>query len=318
MTRGFATIATGKERYYAIAANLLASYRHFSTEPFPFAIICDSENGYTQHFDDVVLLDNPHRSYLDKLVLPRFAPYDETIFIDADCLAYHDLNDFWSLFENAADFTAFGSNHPTDFPYAWFKKDDVGEFTNRIEFIPDFIGGVYFVRKSEELSVFANTCDQILENYYHYTFRQFEDPADEPVFALAMAIHNFKPIDREHAPICFYPHAASFSSDISKGFVNYKSIYEEDAHSWAYLVHWGSGNTPLPPYTCEAVRLQKAIGERGAASTACKLARLNAFYFGKNCMKAILSKLHLLDYARSVRTKLQKSAGAGTTQRFTK
>ena len=116
MTRGFVTIATGRKRYYIIAANLLASYRHFSASPLPFAIICDAENDYTKLFDDIVLLDNPHRSYLDKLVLPRLAPYDETIFIDADCLAYRDLNDFWNYFEQAADFTAFGTTHPADFP----------------------------------------------------------------------------------------------------------------------------------------------------------------------------------------------------------
>lgn len=310
MTRGFVTIATGKKRYYTTAANLLKSYRHYSANPLPFAIICDAKNEYTQLFDDVMILDNPHRSYLDKLVLPRLAPYDETVFIDADCLAYRDLNDFWSFFENAADFTVFGSSNPPNSPYAWFKKNDVGEYAEQVEFIPDFIGGVYFIRKSKELEAFANTCDHVLENYYHYTFRQFKDPADEPVIALAMTVHGFKPVDKEQAPICFYPHVTSFSSDILKGFASYKSKYEDDAHSWAYLVHWGSGNTSLPPYTYEAVRLQKAIGERGAASTACKLACVKAFHVGKSCAKAILAKLHLLDYVRSVRKALRRNTGS--------
>lgn len=90
MTRGFITIATGKELYYTLASNLLKSYRLFTDEPCPFAILCDRENEVTAEFDDVVILDHPLNSFWDKFELLKLAPYDETIFIDADCLAYAD------------------------------------------------------------------------------------------------------------------------------------------------------------------------------------------------------------------------------------
>lgn len=51
MTRGFITIATGKELYYQLAQNLLKSYRLYSRNPMPFAILCDRENTYTEQFD---------------------------------------------------------------------------------------------------------------------------------------------------------------------------------------------------------------------------------------------------------------------------
>ena len=305
MTRGFVTIATGKENYYVIAANLLASYRHYSAEPLPFALICDAENEYSAQFDDVVLLDNPHCSYLDKLALPRYAPYDETIFIDSDCLAYRDLNAFWRFFKDAADFTAFGMSHPTTFNYAWFKKDDIGEYADRIEFIPDFIGGVYFIRKTKELDAFDSTCAHIHENYYRYKFRQFEDPCDEPIFALAMAAHGFEPVDNEFIPICFYPHVTAFKSDISRGLIKYKSKYEPAARSWAYMVHWASGYTWNPPYTTEVARLKSVILKRGKLATACSAMRVSAPYHAKERMKWALSKLHLLDAARSVKYSLE-------------
>lgn len=98
MTRGFVTIATGDEWYYRIAVNLLRSYRLFSAKPLPFAIICDRTLPCTSEFDQVILIDRPFRSYLDKLHLPRLIPFDETIFIDADCLAFRDLNDFGVAF----------------------------------------------------------------------------------------------------------------------------------------------------------------------------------------------------------------------------
>ena len=57
MTRGFITIATGKEMYFQFARNLLLSYRLYSDAPLPFAIMCDRENAYTALFDDVVLFE---------------------------------------------------------------------------------------------------------------------------------------------------------------------------------------------------------------------------------------------------------------------
>lgn len=41
MSYGFLTIATGDEKYYKMAANLLQSYRYFSKPLFPFAILAD-------------------------------------------------------------------------------------------------------------------------------------------------------------------------------------------------------------------------------------------------------------------------------------
>lgn len=307
LTRGFVTIATGSRHYYAIAANLLASYRLFAKDPLPFALICDRDNEYTDLFDDVVLLENPKRSYLDKLALPEHAPYDETIFIDADCLAYRDLNDFWSLFEDAGDFSAFGVSYPTTYEYAWFKQGDVGEYGAELDFIPDFIGGVYYIRKTEGLKAFAETCSNILARYSEFSFRQFSKPADEPIFALAMAIHGFQPVRRELAPICFYPHATSFSADMLRGEVRYASRYEpeHDPDNLAYLVHWVSGITRRPVYLREVAQLRRILGY-GAARAQAAYALSIPVTATKDRAKAVLSKLNLLDAARSAKARVRK------------
>ena len=90
--KGFVTIATGQERYYKLARNLLHSYRLFAKDPFPFAIISDRENEYTSEFDKVIVISDASNSYNDKLKLFRELPFEETIFIDADSLAYGDLH----------------------------------------------------------------------------------------------------------------------------------------------------------------------------------------------------------------------------------
>ncbi len=73
MTKGFITVATGKEDYYQLARNLLRSYRFFCTSPLPFAILTDRENEYTRELDDVLLyMDGADHSYLDKLELGKY------------------------------------------------------------------------------------------------------------------------------------------------------------------------------------------------------------------------------------------------------
>lgn len=107
--KGVITIATGDEWYYEIAVNLLRSYRLCSESPFPFAILTDSENHYTREFDDVLISPETSGSYMDKLLLGQNLPHEETIFIDADCLAYGDLNELFEVFSVADDFSCLGN-----------------------------------------------------------------------------------------------------------------------------------------------------------------------------------------------------------------
>lgn len=294
MSRGFVTIATGDEHFYHIASNLLLSYRLRCDDPMPFAIICDRENDFTKGFDVVVPLQEPTCSYLDKLALPNLAPFDETIFIDADSLAYADLNDFWEVFRDASDFSAFGADFPTSYPHAWFKIEDVGDFASEISSIPDFIGGVYFVRKSEELEKFARTCQLILSRYDRFVFRQFDNPADEPIFALAMAVHGFRTAGGRSLPVCFYPHAEHFEADMLSGRVRYDSIYSRDKGivEGAYLVHWGSGNTGRPCYLFQE-RLLSALAN-GESPGRCCTALMKASVSAKWAMRKIQSRFGML------------------------
>ena len=310
MTRGFATIATGSDHFYEIAANLLASYHCFAKDPLPFALLCDRENEYSKLFDQVVIIENPHCSYLDKLALPALAPFDETIFVDSDCLAYRDLNDFWDHFEEAPDFAVFGRHCPPDREDdGWFNKGGVGEYAEAIDFIPDFPGWVYFMRKGEGLEAFSDLSYRILENYSAYTFRGFEKPADEPIFALAMAVSGFKPVSSDGVPLCFYALADPFESNIERGIVRYAADYDrpKTMHSWAYLVHWGSRNTYTYPYTLEVERLRHLCGECGKLRTAFTIARMESVRHVKGGVRTLLAKLRLLDFARTCRRSLSNA-----------
>ena len=261
MTRGFVTIATGDLRYHKIAYNLLLSYRAFAKEPLPFAIISDRESRYTRHFDDMIIMRDAECSYTDKIKLPRYIPYDETIFIDSDCLAYTDLNAFWDAFPKDVPFSAFGKSLPLDCEWGWFRPENVGRYRELVRYIPDFVGGVYFLRKGDELNSFADIAEAIRDTYGDYTFRQFDKPSDETVFALAMAVNDYRTVPERAGEVCAYFHKIYCDADIGTGRLRYASRYDPEGfvHKRGSMIHWGSGNTYRSVYLTEVYKLRRKL-----------------------------------------------------------
>lgn len=260
--KGFVTIATGDDKYYKMAVNLLLSYRHFTKDPFPFAIISDRENEFTRLFDKVVILPTPHRSFMDKINLLSYAPFDESIFIDADCLAYRDLNQYWSLFHDCSAFSAFGSTYSINEQNPFYDYEGTGVLKDRISYLTHLHGGVYYIRKGEACTQLLLTCQYIIGHYNEFDFKLFPDaPADETVFALAMSVEGMKPVHAPPEMMCFYPCNTHFKSDISRGFAEFSMPWfpEHTIVRDCYCVHWGSFTIPKPVYQLEAYRLNKML-----------------------------------------------------------
>ena len=219
-----------------------------------FALIADRHNEYTAEFDDVVILQNPAHSWMDKLSLLEFCPYEENIFIDADCLVYQDINFLWELFNDADDFSCFGSALPLESEDGWFKKDVQKRYP--IHFITHLHGMLYFIRKTKEISRMNEWCKRIIADYNAVSFKAFNDVlADEPVFALAMAIMNFKPIERKPEYYCFAPFATQLTTNYFLREVHYTNPKDGVVNSCA-MVHWGNKNTQKYQYRTDAHSIQ--------------------------------------------------------------
>lgn len=247
MTRGFVTVATGKDKYYKLAQTLMLSYKQASAHPLPFALICDRTNEYTEEFDDIVFLPSATCSYLDKIELLKIAPYDETIFIDADSIAFGDLNRYWKCFEGASDISSVGGILPLDSERGWFYKDSIGSYIDKISYIPFLHGGIYFIRKGDLCNKVYETCMEIKENYHNYRFAFFDKPADEPIIALAMAIHNCRPVERKADCFTFVP---SDRKAISANYYKKKCFVKtSNPQTSVLLIHYANRFVSLPLYT---------------------------------------------------------------------
>ncbi|WP_121662788.1 hypothetical protein [Metabacillus litoralis] len=253
--KGFITIATGKEKYFLLARNLLYSYRKFTKNPLPFALITDRENEYTTEFDDVIIINDSSFNFMDKLKLYKYTPYDETIFIDADSLAYGDLNTYWEYFCDAGDFSCFGHFYEDiNTNRGWFFNDGLGEYKDKISFIPSFNGGIYFFRKTPTCQSIFELANYFADSYSKYSFAMFDKPADEPVLALSMALHNCKPVDNYPQSKVFLPAIKKLSADIFNQEVTYRS-HKENKKGTAILIHWANFNTTKALYKFEVEKL---------------------------------------------------------------
>lgn len=238
-TRGFVTIATGEERYFKMARTLLYSYRLTAKEPMPFAIITDKENEYTKEFDDVIVLEHYTCTYIDKLMLMKKCPYDETIFIDADCVAYRDLNHYWRVFQGADDFACLGENLPLDtVTGGWFTLAGAGKYRGQVQYIPNFHGGIYFIRSGSVCERMYEICQDVATHFEDYKFKS-EKPADEPIIALAMSVCGCKTVNwlPEHF-ICYW-NAKSITADFTKRYLKYSTIWFKGQEN-GMLLHWGN------------------------------------------------------------------------------
>lgn len=262
-TRGFVTIATGNLRYFRLARNLLYSYRHCSVSPYPFAIITDRENEITAEFDKVILISDPDNSYLDKLKLGRELPYDETIFIDADSLAYGDLNAWWELFAGSGDFCAFGyTRKGPDSGQGWFEPSGMQEYRDRIPFVPDFNGGVYYMRRGPVCNEVFRIANDAAKNYHRYQFYRFSEPADEPVLSLGMAVCGCETLHRKE--MCFAPNPADVRLDIAAPSCTWRY---QGTELPVRLIHWGNYRTQKSLYRFEVSKLMRLRRSANAADT---------------------------------------------------
>lgn len=260
-TKGFITVATGTEEYYQLAENLLRSYHLFCKSPLPFAILADQKNIYTDKFDDVVIFpDGASNSYLDKLSLGEYLPYDINIFIDADCLAFGDLNQLFDYFKSADDFSCFGRVLPLDDKTGWFEYENLGELQTKVSYVVGLHGGIYYMRKGEMCRRIFEDAKAFVPDYSKFKFKgRFNTPGDEPLVALSMAVNGCRPIPFVDESICCYwEHLNHIKIDLSKGLAR---VGSEQPYN-ALLVHWGTRYTQQLEYQ-KQVKMLDILEEEG-------------------------------------------------------
>lgn len=250
---GFVTIAVGERKYYELAYNLLVSYRLHMGHKIPFGIYVEEVNELVSDFDKVFVLDNPQKSYMDKIAIMMLPMFDHCVFIDADCLVYGDVSYFFEKLSYKG-VTAFGHTLPLNSDKGWYNVESLGNLKNRINYGVSLHGGIYSYCNDELTKIIYSTSLEILAHYQDFEFKMFKKPADEPIIALSLALNNCHPVELCGDEFCFLPNAKVIRSNILKGYACY-----EDNRSNSYsvrLIHFQNNKTREPLYRLEVSRLR--------------------------------------------------------------
>ncbi|MCW2240924.1 glycosyltransferase family protein [Azospirillum canadense] len=203
ITQGYLTIATGHPKYLAMAANLAVSLRRFD----PKRRIClMHDHGTTPPaelralFDDCVLLpdDDRYSGCANKLRVYSLSPYDQTMFVDADCLLLsHDIDLYWDALQGY-DFTVAGERRRNGF---WNQLDIAAVCARfEIDYIVQMNSGVFFFKKTPTAASFFARANEL---YLHdrdrvsYIHKGASGQyADEPILGVTMGLLGLQPLHK--------------------------------------------------------------------------------------------------------------------------
>jgi hypothetical protein len=196
MSRGFLTIAYGGADYIRMAVALARSIRQFNPES-QLAIVTDSNSSSLANlFNHRIPIDLAYgQGVLQKLHVDRYTPFDETVFIDSDCLVFGDVDQLWEMYEPARSrgFGVFSWNQLS-------QEDSHYGVTNMrhcmstlsVQKIAAFNSGLFYFNKSNIANRVFQSSRTIANQAFELGLSRFKNSsvADEPVLGLAMAVNN--------------------------------------------------------------------------------------------------------------------------------
>ncbi|MCW2284292.1 hypothetical protein M2323_002159 [Rhodoblastus acidophilus] len=221
MDRSVFTIATGSESFFKMAINLARSFEYFNAgnNDIAFYIFTDVERRLPSDLKhsrlSVLKCDDLRIGFSIKLLIDRFAPTMQSIFIDADCFVLGSVEPLFDAFSDSSvgifgevlcDGERFGN---------------VSSYNERlgISFMPNFNGGIYYIDKSREAKVIFAEARQLEPRYDDVGFVRLRgQPNDEMLIGAALAKNAIYPVPndgRYYADFQWWPDLIEF--DVLKG-----------------------------------------------------------------------------------------------------
>jgi len=288
--RGILTIAYGAPKYLRMARAMALSIRHYQTEE-KLAVVTDAPEYFEGLYDRIIPVELGYGSgVVQKLYLDRYSPFDETLFIDSDCLLYGPTDALWSFFGSDKNFGVRSVEELTHGDSC----QGVGDFDRYLDYfgveqIPNIKGGVYYFDNSEAAAKVFNTARDVLERRDEAGLMAFKNApvADEVVFATALTLCGIDPLPHSHSssPVnTFLGRTDPVDLNVLEG----KSSYiKRGTFTEPVVVHYGLGTQNGYHYLRDINRLE--LKEAPAAELRARARAILEYmgYWGRQKLKNI-------------------------------
>jgi hypothetical protein len=214
--RGVLTVAFGHRDYARMAITMARAIRIRDSET-PLAVATDlAPECFQGWFQYVVPWRHAYASFYEfKFDLYAMSPFEETLFIDSDCLALRPIRAVMDVFAGH-DVSVAGQNVPS--PWWFLQPNRIRERLPR-ETYPGFNGGLMYFRRSPAAEqVFRRACEWVAE-YDALGIARLSSGAinDEPMFSLAMAERGCRAVSNAEHQIMYGPRRGRVDIDIMAG-----------------------------------------------------------------------------------------------------
>lgn len=270
VTRSVLTLAVGDRLYLRLAVHLARSFSYWHEDSdIRFSLATDQAQHLPPDLEDIEVIDfEPGQfgeGFSPKLYLNEFAPAEQTLFVDADCLCTGPLDEAFDRFAGH-DVSVIGRPISEG---EWF--GDVAEICDSFDIpaMPKFNGGVYYLEPGSKCDSVYQTAQSLKSEYDEIGFERLRThPNDEVLVSLAMALHEQEPV-REDGTVMNSTLACpgGMEIDVLRGISRlYNPIDHPEHNNWyrleemnPALVHFLGHETTQHPYRREAIRLKKVV-----------------------------------------------------------
>jgi hypothetical protein len=190
---GIITIAHGEKRYIEMAKMLALSLK-LTNPGIKRAVVSDIPEAEFKDLYDIYIPYEPDygKGLSQKLYIDKYSPFDETLFIDSDCLVIDPLDNMLELCRKYS-FTVIGSPITSG---DWYMDVAVMCKKFNLPSIPLFNGGIYYFRKTSITTKIYEQARKLHENYAALGFHDFRGSInEEPLIAVAMAINGIEAVN---------------------------------------------------------------------------------------------------------------------------
>lgn len=253
MERGVLTIAQGKKQYIELAKNLAISLS-IHNKDLKKALVTDSTDPELYELYDFVIPADSSAGigFLQKLYVRDYTPFDETLFIDVDCLCVRNIDFLWEPFSKC-DVSVIGRKVGEGELFG-FSLPDIQKALG-LKYVISFNGGVYYFKKNDKARLIYNKAKDIVRNYAAYNLVKVRgEIADEPLMSLAMGMYEQEPVN-DYGKGMYTPvgQTGQFRMDVLKGFCEF---IKNGRKVTPAIMHFGFGHTRAFHYRRESLKLK--------------------------------------------------------------
>ena len=256
--------------YIDMACNLAMSFLYWNKDSgIQFYLVTDRADLVPAKLRTAINIiaktpDELNKGFSSKLQIGEFIQTKQTLFIDADCLVYGNLNKAFELFEgHSASVIGFTLTEGIDTGFCRDIKSVLAK--TGATYFPMFCGSVYYFEQGETADNIFRYANSLLSSYDDLGLIRLRNREnEEPLLSLSMAKFKHQPVEDNgfiKADRMYYEH---LSSNILRGRARLWSdkqapvpIYSTLLESHPKIVHFNASYSETFEYNSEVSRIKK-------------------------------------------------------------